>query len=221
MNSTKLAGLLAMIFTSAIVAANADYYNQNQSSNGYNTRNNVSNNSNHRRAQMPDTELARQIQDKMASGWFAKAYAGVTARVRNGDVELQGQVKTWEDKSKLENEIRNMKGVNSLNSQITVLEENPMEETDQTTNNRAKSEFPQDKGATALDEELNKKIRESISLGWLWNSYKEIVLNTKNGVVTLEGTIKDPSNQKKLVAEIQKIDGVKSVKNKLHISNSK
>lgn len=81
------------------------------------------------------------------------------------------------------------------------------------------SDFPQDRYKTSADEQLNKTIRDKVSKGWLWDSYKEVSLNTSDGVVTLEGTVDSVNDQKKLTNEIQKIDGVKSVKSDLTIKN--
>lgn len=161
--------------------------------------------------QASDQELAKKVQDKINSGWFSKRYADVVAKVVNGNVTLSGQVKTWDDKAKLEEDIRNMKNVSSLNSQITVQEQNSME--------KPKAKFSQDRAMSPADEQLNKKIRENISSGWLWTSYKDIGLNTSNGVVTLEGSVDSLKDQQKLINEIQKIDGVRSVKSNLRIQN--
>lgn len=75
--------------------------------------------------------------------------------------------------------------------------------------------FPQDQFATPNDRELNKAIREKISEGWLWDSYKDIQLNTENGIVFITGTIKDPKDEQILIEKIQKINGVRSVKSDL------
>jgi hypothetical protein len=40
-------------------------------------------------------------------------------------------------------------------------------------------------------------------------------LNTTNGIVTLKGTVEDPKDQQKIISEIQKVPGVKSVKSNL------
>lgn len=79
--------------------------------------------------------------------------------------------------------------------------------------------FAQDTAATAADAQLNKRIRDKISKGWLWDSYKEVILNTANGVVTLNGTVDSVDDQKKLVNEIPKIEGVRSVISQLRIKD--
>ena len=83
---------------------------------------------------------------------------------------------------------------------------------------KVQKEFPQDTFATPSDQMLNTKIREAVSLGYFFNSYKSIGLNTSNGVVTLNGTIKDADEAQKLIAEIKKIDGVKAVNSQLQFT---
>lgn len=202
---------------------------QNQSSYRPMNKNYISDNTHFKPMQPADAELAKQIQNKLDSGWSSKSYPGVSTLVSNGNVVLQGQVGTWDDKSKVEEEVRSMKGVVSLNSQVTVGNQNTleksaqtkMEQTGQSKMELSGSEFPQDKAATLLDRQLNQKIRENISKSWRGKNYNEVALNTKNGIVTLEGAIKNPGDQQKLVNEIQQIEGVKSVKSELRILNSK
>lgn len=77
--------------------------------------------------------------------------------------------------------------------------------------------FAQDKGATVADQQLNRKIRDKVSSGILWDSYTEIALNTNNGVITLEGSIKNAREQQNLINKIQKIEGVRSVVSNLRL----
>lgn len=151
-----------------------------------------------------DQNLTKKIQDKI------KGYDRINVRVNNGKVTLLGYVKTESEKNKIEKEIRNIDGVNALNSQLAIQETNV---------SSSKKEFKQDTAATPEDNQLNKKIRDNVSRGWLWDSYKEVILNTSNGVVILEGTVDRVKDQQKLIDEIQKVEGVKSVKSHLTIKN--
>jgi osmotically-inducible protein OsmY len=129
--------------------------------------------------------------------------------VRNGTVTLTGYVKTPDDKEKVEREIRDIDGVASLDSKISVSEPNSKEE----------PKYPQDTYGTAADEQLNKRIRDKISSEISGNSYKDIALDTANGDIVLEGSVKDLKDQQKIMVEIQKIPGVKSVKSELKVQN--
>lgn len=254
--------------------ANADYYsNPNSYSNSAPT-------SYRGEATLSDQDLLKKIHDKIGPGWFSQGYDQVKAQVNNGVVTLRGSVKTWKDKEKVEADVRNIHGVRSLNSQISIEEPSTSytyrdTQTYQSTGQPAYAQsgqypsyqqqpnvytqsgqyqpyqqsttyrdmqtyqsngyknqsyayrdaqaqdqdFPQDNFATAADEQLNKKIRDNVSKGWFTNSYKDISLNTQNGLVTLEGTVNDFNDQQKLIMEIQKIDGVKGVRSNLRINN--
>ena len=160
---------------------------------------------------VPDQELARKIQDKVNSGWFSKGSEQVTVQVNNGVVTIQGFVKTQSNKDKIEAEIRNIEGVKSLNSQLVAREPEAKA--------NASRQFTQDTYASPADDQLNKKIRDNTSRGWLWDSYEEVILNTANGEVILEGNIESVDDQQKFMKEIQKIEGVKTVKSNLKINN--
>ncbi len=161
-------------------------------------------------SEVSDQELSSKIHDKIGSGYFSKGYDQVTVQVKDGVVTLQGQVQNIDDKNKLDKEVRNMNGVKELNSEVTVVEKGK--------DNRS-HEFAQDTYLTSADEQLNNKIRDKVSRGWLWNSYKNVKLKTSNGVVTLEGNVNDLSDQQKIMTEIQKVEGVKQVKSDLKINN--
>jgi osmotically-inducible protein OsmY len=76
-------------------------------------------------------------------------------------------------------------------------------------------DFHKDKFVTPADDQLNKKIRATV----INASFSEVILNTNNGDVTLEGFAIKASNEKDLVRDIQKIEGVKTVKSNLKIKN--
>lgn len=158
-----------------------------------------------------DQEIAKKIQDYLKGGWFSKSYEGVNVRVNNGKVTLSGTVPTNEDKQKIEKDVRNINGVRQLSSDLKATDNKGEKE----------KEFPQDAYATSADEQLNKKIRDQISKGWVWNSYKDISLHTSNGEVTLEGTVESIDDQYKLMEDVGKVEGVKRVKSNLKISKEK
>jgi osmotically-inducible protein OsmY len=195
--------------------ANSEYMNNSNSTysadanDGY--RNNV-NNSN-----ISDQDLTKKIQDKIGPGWFSKGYDQVSFQVNDGIVTLQGSVKTASDKGKVEREVRNINGVRGLNSQIAVQDSSSRDNSNSRDNQQ--KEFPHDKAATSADDQLNKKIRDNTSRGWIWNSNRHVSLNTSNGVVTLEGTVNSANDQQKLLNEVQKIEGVNEVRSNLNINN--
>lgn len=158
-----------------------------------------------------DQELARRIREKISSGWFSRGYDRVSVQVNNGAVIIQGVVKSQADKDKVEKEIRDIDGVKSLTSHVNVEESH--------ARGHEERQFLQDRAATSEDQQLNKKIRDNVSKGWLWDSYKDVSLNTSNGVVTLDGTVGSESDKQDLINEVQKVEGVKSVKSNLRIES--
>lgn len=199
---------------------NQNYGTSYQESGGYNQSYNASGRDNYSTEGftkqnadkvIPDQEIYKKIKDKIGSGWFSKGYDQVTAQVNSGTVNLQGTVDTWNDKEKLEKEIRNLDGVKRLNSVLRVKEQKPAP---------VDNEFPQDRANTPSDTQLNKKIRDHISNGWFKTSYKEISLDVNNGVVTVSGTIDNRDNQKDLINQIQKIEGVRYVNDNLKLKNT-
>lgn len=76
--------------------------------------------------------------------------------------------------------------------------------------------YPQDSYSSEMDRQINGKIRKAIT-GWVTDSYKNIALSTNNGVVTLSGYVANIDDTTKLVNEIRKIDGVRSVTNNVQV----
>lgn len=156
---------------------------------------------------IPDQEIAQKVNERIGRGWFSPGYDQVTVQVKNGVVTLTGYVKTDADKEKVEREVRNTNGVINVESKIRV----------QDPSTKKAKDYPQDTYSSASDQQLNKKIRDHVSNGWIWDSYKDMTLNTSNGVVTLEGTVKTMKDQQKIMTAIQKIPGVRSVDSNLRI----
>lgn len=157
-------------------------------------------------AMITDQELVQKIGDKVGPGWITNGYRNITIKSENGNVTLIGSVNTPSDKENVEKSVRNIDGVRSLVSHITILD--------------VKNEFPQDTYATPADDQLNKKIRDHVSKGILWNSYQDVSLNTVNGEVTLGGSVCTLRDQHRLLSEVQKIEGVSGVNSTLIIRHS-
>lgn len=163
-----------------------------------------------------DRRLEKDITDTLSSGMFSKGYDQITVQVNNGTVALRGTVETADDKNHVEQKVRNMRGVRNLNSQISV-RSNPNPSDSQARS--GKNSFPQDRYSTLADKQLNMKIRDKVSSGWLWNSYSDVVLITSNGDVILEGFVNKPEDQQKILDEIRKVEGVGSVRSNLKFKN--
>jgi osmotically-inducible protein OsmY len=207
------ASLLAISLSVASMQGAAD------SSNGTTTTNSAS----------LDSHLAKKIHDTIGEGWFTRGYENVQAKVENGVVTLSGSVNSQSEKDEVEKEIRNLEGVKRLNSRLQIIETkkstrpNGSTRTDSTNTEGSeveKSNKFADTHSSPADEQLNKKIRDQISKGWIWDSYKNVILHTSNGIVVLSGKVSNMDDQLKLVSEIQKIEGVKAVTNNLTVEKS-
>ncbi len=217
--------LSALFVLGLAVPLHADYQHQSngQSSNGPETYQNSSysesNTSpeyarpfNDHFATPEDKALLDDLRNELKDGWFTKGYEQIAISVNQGHVTLAGTVKTQADREKVEKMVRDTKGVKSVNSQIGVQEQ-------KNDKDKPKNEFKYDKAASPTDMQLNKKIRDNVSLGYLWTSYEGVILNTNNGTVILEGTVDDIDNEHDLINGIRKVEGVKGVESHLKIKN--
>lgn len=69
--------------------------------------------------------------------------------------------------------------------------------------------------ATAEDNQLNQRIRSTLTEQFPNSNYKNINLNTIKGSVTISGKVDNASEKENIVNNIQKIEGVKAVKSNL------
>lgn len=171
-----------------------------------------------------DTRLAEEIRDQLGTGWFSRGFDTVTFNVNDGAVVLQGTVPTAEDKANLENSIKGIDGVRSLKSSLTV-QGQPAEDLkaqskllDPSEVQKIVQQFPQDKFATPEDRLLNAKIRYATSVGFFFNSFKNVRLNTRNGAVIVEGSVDSAKDQQKLIDAIREIHGVQGVTSSLNFA---
>lgn len=160
-----------------------------------------------------DTEISKKIQEALGPGWFTRGY-NVNGQVRQGNVTLIGNVDTPEEKRKVEDLVRDIPGVLSINNQVLVSGKN----TKSTAMAYDKSS-PKDFAATDTDRLINSKIREQLVDGWFSRGYTDLVIRTNNGVVTVLGRVDKPSDVQNIVDKIQKIDNVKAVYANLEIQN--
>jgi osmotically-inducible protein OsmY len=67
-----------------------------------------------------EREIAKEVHDLLESGVFSSGYPNVTFSVDNGNVTLKGTVDTLDDKNKIEDKVRKIKGVRQIKNQITL-----------------------------------------------------------------------------------------------------
>ena len=96
-----------------------------------------------------DTELSKRIHDRLSDEWSSRAYRYLGVKVNNGVVSLNGLVQTENDRKRVEERIKNIPGVRSLNSHIKVIhrEDESMDNIDS----------QDDLFDLPIDENMNKK----------------------------------------------------------------
>jgi osmotically-inducible protein OsmY len=67
------------------------------------------------------------------------------------------------------------------------------------------------------DQELSRKIQETLSSGWFSQGFQHVSFDINNGNVNLMGSVDTIENKNKLEDTIKKIDGVKEVNNQITI----
>jgi osmotically-inducible protein OsmY len=168
-----------------------------------------------------DTKLTQDIRSAISSGLFTKGYDNIAVRVSNGFVTLNGRVSSIEDRNKIEEKIRGLSGVRSINNQI-IVDTTRNGSTPRTSGGffstlRQQDSSAQDYGATPSDRAVNTRIRDRLSGGWFTKGYELVILKTNNGNVVIEGSVLDANDIAKIVDEIKKVDGVRSVRNNLSV----
>jgi osmotically-inducible protein OsmY len=156
-----------------------------------------------------DELLRNNLYKLLEEGWFNRGYQQITVEVTDGNVILRGTVETWDDRNDIDEEIRKVNGVNSLNNLLIVKGKTYIE--------KDYNPFPQDEYNTAKDQYLTDQIRSKLRSGWLFGDYNDIQVNTERGVVTLEGSVGNRADEREIISEIQKIEGVHSVYSHLQI----
>ncbi len=171
-----------------------------------------------------DQEISRNIRDNLKPGWLSKGYETVNFDVNNGNVMLRGTVQSLDDKNKIEENIRKIDGVKSVDNKIVIntqkvaqndRQSRSMNDDSTTYATTRDQKYPQDYAVNDMDRKLNEKIRDKVGSGWFSRGYDNITLKTENGMVTLSGTVDKLEDIQKVSDELKKVDGVKSVNNQL------
>lgn len=67
-----------------------------------------------------DGDVANKIREELKPGMFSKGYTQVQVAVRNGVVTLAGTVDTENDRQAVVDRVKKVKGIQSINDQLTV-----------------------------------------------------------------------------------------------------
>lgn len=216
----------------AATMLSADYYDQNdqaydqsydqqyyQSNNGNNNQENNDQAQNQKNTKaVPNTVLAERIHNALSGGWFSKGYQNVSYEIYRGNVILKGTVSTLHEREKVAETVKGVEGVRNVDNQLRVAYNmKTPEQVQQETNQESK--YKQDFAATYTDKLINDKIREKLSGGWFSKSNETLAFRTSNGYVMVSGIVQKPEEAKKIVEQLQDIDGVRGIRDQLQVRN--
>ena len=83
----------------------------------------------------------------------------------------------------------------------------------------SEKKYPRDSATTLQDRQLNARIRDQLSNGWLWDSYETLVIRTDNGIVILSGVVDKPEEVQRVSDRLKEVEGVKAIKNQLDVKD--
>lgn len=187
-----------------------------------------------------DKEIAEKIHDEISEGWISKGYPNISFGVHNGNVTLKGSVDSQANKDKLEQSVRKIDGVRQITNQVIVegkqtadnwnnrqnsyysanqAQSNATQYNTQTNPAYGDTKNTQDFAATSSDRELNKKIRDKLSGTFFSSGFETLTLNTRNGNVTITGTVKSADDIQKIQDKLNGVKGIQSLNNQIVVSN--
>ncbi len=178
---------------------------------------------------MSDATIQKNISDIMRTNWVTQGYK-VSFEVNEGKVTLHGSVGSAEDKAKIEEDVRKIPGVTSIDNEIKAPDsEKPTVRTATSRNiamnlnQKAPSssyQNSQDTGTTETDRIINQKIRGKLNFSMSSpQAYSNITFRTSNGIVTVTGTVNNASDIRAIGDQIRSIEGVKGINNLLIAPN--
>lgn len=149
-------------------------------------------------------------------GYISVGNQNIAFEINDGVITLTGHVNSQEDKDKIENDLKKIDGVKEINNKITVIDAKKFvyyqpKIVDNGTSIKNSSKLSKDYGALDKDKKINAALREKLD----GRGFTNVSIITANGVVTLTGTVNSSEEFDPFVNEIEKIDGVKKVNNKV------
>lgn len=162
-----------------------------------------------------DRDLSKHVYEKLY-GFISNGNQNIAFEVNEGVITLTGNVNSEEDKAKIENDLKKIDGVKEVNNKIKVTDSNKIAyyqpkiaDTGPAVKSNTKS--ARDYAALDNDKKINAKIRDKLDN----RGFAEVSIITANGVVTLGGFVNKSDEFVPVVLEIEKIEGVKKVNNKV------
>ncbi len=170
-------------------------------------------------AQVSDSD--RQIGRDIRDAFNTRDFKGINFEVKDGVVTLKGSVDTSSNKGRAEDAVKRIEGVKKVINQITVGKESfSGNDISDSKLQASEKKYPQDKAATNQDRQLNAKIRDKLSGGFLSKDYELLVIKTANGVVVITGTVDKEDDLQKINDKLSTIDGIKRIDNQAVVNDT-
>lgn len=148
-----------------------------------------------------DDQVKEDVNYALSDGYFMKGYEGVRGDVREGVVILIGTVSTSADREKLENKIRDIRGVRGVQNNVKV--------TDQRDD--------QDREEVVSDVQIEKNVHDALKPGIFSKGYDQVKAEVDDGDVILTGTVPTQKDKDALEKAILDIKGVGEVSNNVRV----
>ncbi len=144
-----------------------------------------------------DAQITAEVQKSLDS----KRFSGVQVAVRNGIVNLSGNVDLYATKEDAEHKIHHKKGVVAVQNMIEV------------RTGGSSAEFS--------DVELRNKLAEKLAydrVGYGTTAFNSFTIGVQNGVVTLGGTAYGPTDKDSAISLVSHYPGVKDVVDEIEVA---
>lgn len=156
----------------------------------------VSNELTVKQGDLSEEEIRKEIKNALSDGWFSKSFQNVAYDIVNGDLTIKGSVPSKEERARIEERLKKINGVHSINNKLIVVE-----------------------GET----ELSEKIYNILNPSWFSlfsKSYPNVSFENKDGAITLNGIVEKEEDKRRLEIKIKKLKGVISIENNLSVKAS-
>lgn len=151
-------------------------------------------------SQRSDADILKSINDALQGSYFSKNFKVVHAQVNNGVVTITGFIESEDHRNEILDRIQKV-GVRSIDDRLIVHvpNETPVE---------VKTEAAP---APSLQAKINDTIKNN---NWSKN-YSNINAQENNGTVIIWGVITSEADRKELKDRLQKLDGVRTIVDRL------
>ena len=121
-----------------------------------------------------------------------------------------------------QNPRQNSQGYYQRNNEYDYQQQGQSYNGDQQKNyNNSYSSQNSDNQRTTSDQEINKKIHDTLSSGWFSKGFQNVSFDVNNGIVNLRGSVDTLENKNKVEESVRKIEGVRYVNNQINIAKEK